>query len=96
MKKEIRENIYNKYNGHCAYCGREIAYKDMQVDHLKSTGKWDYNKLRTQHDTLSSDELEYIEHDTLAGVECIDKTIQALNKKIWSLPYTATRIPTSR
>lgn len=21
------------YNGHCAYCGTEIAYKDMQVDH---------------------------------------------------------------
>lgn len=67
--------------------------KDMQVEHQKSTGKWDYTKLRTQHDILSSDELEYIEHDTLAGVECIDKTLIALNKKIWSLPYTATGIP---
>lgn len=24
----------NKYNGHCAYCGCEIDYKDMQVDHI--------------------------------------------------------------
>ena len=33
MKKELREKIYQKYSGHCAYCGKEIAYKDMQVDH---------------------------------------------------------------
>jgi 5-methylcytosine-specific restriction endonuclease McrA len=34
MKKEIRIRVYNKYNNHCAYCGRVIMYKDMQVDHL--------------------------------------------------------------
>lgn len=67
--------------------------KDMQVEHQKACGKWDYDKIRTQHDILNSDELEYIEHDTLAGVECIDKTMTALNKKLWSLPYTATGIP---
>jgi 5-methylcytosine-specific restriction endonuclease McrA len=33
MKKEIRKSVYDKYGGHCAYCGKEIAYKDMQVDH---------------------------------------------------------------
>lgn len=31
--KVDRQKIYNKYNGHCAYCGRKIAYKDFQVDH---------------------------------------------------------------
>ena len=34
MTKKQREAIYSKYNGHCAYCGKEIEYKDMQVDHL--------------------------------------------------------------
>ena len=34
MNKKIREAVYNKYNGHCAYCGRLIEYKDMQVDHF--------------------------------------------------------------
>ena len=24
------------YGGHCAYCGREIDIKDMQVDHVQS------------------------------------------------------------
>jgi len=34
MKKELREKVYNKYEGHCAYCGKEIEYKDMEVDHI--------------------------------------------------------------
>ena len=34
LTKSERTSIYNKYSGHCAYCGKEIEYKDMQVDHL--------------------------------------------------------------
>ena len=34
FSKKIRQQVYDKCNGHCAYCGREIAYKDMQVDHI--------------------------------------------------------------
>lgn len=34
IPKEIRQQVYDKYNGHCAYCGKEIDYKDMQVDHI--------------------------------------------------------------
>ncbi len=34
MTKQIREQVYQKYNGRCAYCGHEIAIKDMQVDHI--------------------------------------------------------------
>lgn len=29
-----RELIYKKFNGHCAYCGKEIKFKDMQIDHF--------------------------------------------------------------
>ena len=36
IQKKIREKVYQKYNGHCAYCGCELEYKDMQVDHIKS------------------------------------------------------------
>ena len=32
--KEQRLAIYNKYGGRCAYCGKPIYLKDMQVDHL--------------------------------------------------------------
>ncbi|MDE5704037.1 MAG: HNH endonuclease [Bacteroidales bacterium] len=34
MNRNIRQQVYDKYAGHCAYCGKEIAYKDMQVDHI--------------------------------------------------------------
>lgn len=67
--------------------------RDLDVEHGKAVGLWDYDKLRNQSDPLTDDEKTYIEHDTLAGVECIDKTIQALNKKIYSVPLTATGIP---
>lgn len=67
--------------------------KDLQVEHQKAVGLWDYDKIRSQKENFSSDELSYIEHDTLAGVECIDKTLKALGKKhIYSMPYTATGI----
>lgn len=33
ISKKVRQSVYLMYNGHCAYCGTEIAYKDMQVDH---------------------------------------------------------------
>ena len=34
MKKQLREQIYQKYNGHCAYCGCELK-KGWHVDHIK-------------------------------------------------------------
>ena len=40
ISKSKREEVYQKYNGHCAYCGREIAYKDMQVDHFLPLRAW--------------------------------------------------------
>ncbi len=40
FSKKKREEIYAKYGGHCAYCGREIAYKEMQVDHFKPQRAW--------------------------------------------------------
>lgn len=35
ISKATREKVFAKYDGHCAYCGQEIEYKDMQVDHLE-------------------------------------------------------------
>ena len=34
INKKTREEAYNKFNGHCAYCGEEITYRQMQVDHI--------------------------------------------------------------
>lgn len=69
--------------------------KDLNVEHQKAIGAWDYKKIRTQdpEERFTADELLYIQNDVLAGVECIEKTMQMLEKDLMYLPYTATGIP---
>lgn len=35
MTAKIRKTIYEKYDGHCAYCGRKIKIEEMQIDHFR-------------------------------------------------------------
>lgn len=42
ISKKMRQLVYEKYNGHCAYCGKEIEMKDMQVDHVVAVAKYIY------------------------------------------------------
>ena len=65
---------------------------DLRIETKKAVGLWDYDKLRNQSDELSQDEQTYIEHDVLAGVECIDVTMAQLHKTLSSIPLTATGI----
>lgn len=45
MKQKIdRKAVYDKYKGHCAYCGEEIKYKNMQVDHIRSKHSYKFGK----------------------------------------------------
>ena len=67
--------------------------EDMDVEHKKAVGSWNYDLKRNQSTKLSKSELHYIENDTLAGVECIQKTMDTLHKHVYSMPYTATGIP---
>lgn len=34
LSPKVREAVYYKYNGHCAYCGKALTPKEFQVDHL--------------------------------------------------------------
>lgn len=34
LNKDNRRKVWNKYKGHCAYCGRALDLKDMQADHI--------------------------------------------------------------
>lgn len=66
---------------------------DLNVEHAKAVGKWDYDKIRGQNENYTKDELQYIECDVLCGVECLDATMKALKKNLSSIPMTATGIP---
>lgn len=46
MNKAIREQVFNKYNGLCAYTGKPLG-NDWQVDHMTS-------KYRHQNQTYSN------------------------------------------
>lgn len=72
----------------------EKTAKDLNVEHQKAVGFWDYEKIRNQNNQeYTEDELTYAEFDTLAGAECIEKEMELLNKKLLELPLTATGIP---
>ena len=43
ISKAVRQKVYEKYGRRCAYCGHEIAYKDMQVDHFVAKRGWNEN-----------------------------------------------------
>lgn len=34
LSPKLREAVYLKYDGHCAYCGKKLTAKEFQVDHL--------------------------------------------------------------
>lgn len=55
IDKNTRLVVYNKYDGHCAYCGKEIAYKDMQIDHL-------IPQMKAKHHWESEDVVESIDN----------------------------------
>ncbi len=42
MKKKVREAVFNKYGGRCAYCGCELQ-SNWQVDHAISRVYWQYH-----------------------------------------------------
>lgn len=67
--------------------------EDLNAEHKKAIGKWDYDRIRTQREDFTNDELEYIENDTLVGVECLDILKNTLHKHVYSMPFTATGIP---
>lgn len=39
IPQKIRLRVYEKYDHRCAYCGCELEYKEMQVDHLNPVYK---------------------------------------------------------
>lgn len=41
ISKATRLKVYEKYSGHCAYCGCTLKLKDMQVDHIQSVYWYD-------------------------------------------------------
>ena len=82
MKKEIRVKIWNKYGKKCAYCGKKLAYKDLQVDHIIP-----------QSDIESSDSIENLNpscrrcnlYKSSRPLEEFRKLLTTLHKRIYRI-----------
>lgn len=33
-KKILRQRVFEKWGGRCAYCGKQLEFKAMQIDHI--------------------------------------------------------------
>ena len=89
---EFKNGIILKDSLILAQRGLEKWANDLNVEHKKAVGTWDYDRIMHQDTTLSEQDLIYAEFDTLAGVECIDATMETLKAHIYSIPYTNTGI----
>lgn len=48
IPKKTRIELYDKYNHKCAYCGCDLEYKDMQIDHIESVyANTDFKQIMT-------------------------------------------------
>lgn len=57
LTQKERRVVYDKYNGHCAYCGCEIPFKGFNADHLHCIRNYEYTEEFTGIDVHSIDNL---------------------------------------
>lgn len=57
IAKAVRERVYQKYGGHCAYCGSSILYQNMQVDHYLPQCKEKFYLKRCKKDVHGEENL---------------------------------------
>ena len=84
MKKELRQIVYQKYRGHCAYCGKKLKYSEMQVDHIVSKHFGGENDLSNYNPSCRSCNF-YMSSDSL---ELFRKHLLTIHKRIVK-PFTA-------
>lgn len=54
ISKNIRKSIYDKYEGHCAYCGKELSIDAFQVDHMKPVREMNGILDHPENDTIEN------------------------------------------
>lgn len=67
--------------------------KEMQVEHPKLVGFYDYQKIIYQDDELTEKELAYDENDVIAMKECFYKQMSYHKDNLITTPLTATGYP---
>ena len=87
--KKLRNEVWLMYDKHCAYCGIEIEYKQMQPDHVRPScrgGKNDISNLKPSCRECNN----YKCHSTLEEFRKALKTM--LNEKLHYLFKSKTKM----
>ena len=78
MMKFDRPKIHAKYNGRCAYCGEEIKYRDMQVDHI--IPQVDFVRHVTNRRVYVPDFLKHLTADDVNHIDNLNPACRICNK----------------
>jgi len=81
--KKQKQNVYDKYKGHCAYCGKKIEIKDMQIDHIIPQYSWTVvfkNKINGSLDFMIPDFLKHLTIDDLHHIDNLHPACRVCNK----------------
>ena len=73
-----------------ANCSLETWGKNLNVEHKKKVGMYDYSKIIYQDTILTSNEQEYDKYDVLCLYECFQKQLTNYNDTIATVPFTST------
>ena len=88
ISKKVRIEVWEKYDHCCAYCGKELEYKDMQVDHLIPVQRERFKK-------YSEDEIESIDNLMPSCRRCNNykraHSIETFRRYIEEIPDKLTR-----
>ena len=87
IPKSIRMTVYQKCNGHCAYCGCSLEYKDMQVDHVIPLNGWSEQGTDTVDNMIPACRScnHYKSRSTLEGFRKMVSAMPALNNVLYVL-----------
>ena len=83
LTKAERLMVYKKTDGHCAYCGCDLDFKDMQVDHVIPLNGWNEQGPDTLDNMLPA--CRSCNH--YKGTS----TLESFRKKVEAMPYVLKR-----
>ena len=64
--------------------------KEMNIEHKKLVGLYDYEAIKYPDEELDQDSQDYDMYDVLSMKECLDKQMEYHNDNLITLPFTAT------
>ena len=72
--KQERQKVYEKYGCRCAYCGKELDIKDMQIDHAHALAGRMYGTVNEREKVT-----EMIEDGSIHGMDNLMPACRACN-----------------